>query len=543
MDSLFRFSLFVFVSTICIGNSFSQNKPITLETALSYALKNDPTLTKVYADVIHADGYASEVRSEMRPQLRLETDGGYAMRERTINGLTTGGGYLLGHHSGVVVEKLLWDNGVSCHKWKDAKVRAKAARLLNQAQRETTAIATVDAFLRVWRNRKLVELAREDVAIHERFLETTTKRENGVGTAADVKLASSRLKLARVSVEESLFFLEEAESDFVRYVGFSPPHLLYPHVPNIRSIHNVDPKKNFHYQALVLECKAAHLGSAANCRTRAPKIFFRGTAGYGENSGGLKGPDEELSALVVVDWDIFDGKRRCGLQEQADGRIAREVGTGEEIELLLKRDIAATWADYTSARDRELTLYRYGRGLQGTINLYRRQFKLGTRPLLSVLDIEKEKISSEVKLLNSRFERDLNAYRLLFLGGKLITNTLGEELLVCEPKNVDLECPCDVPPIQSQCVDVETHPTLPLKSHPVEGVKSRPAVSGIRKTFSSSRPNVSLPKAHRDSIPRSNKRKVNGSSTELPVKKSKPGLGVALNRFFKKPSRSRALDK
>ena len=75
-------------------------------------------------------------------------------------------------------------------------------------------------------------------------------------------------------------------------------------------------------------------------------------------------------------------------------------------------------------------LERYREGLSKTVKLYQDQFDLGTRPLLSLLDIQNEKTGAEVRLTDERRDRTFLAYRLLYFGGRLIPETVGDDYLV-----------------------------------------------------------------------------------------------------------------
>ena len=353
---------------------------MTLNQAIIRALENDPVIRKIYAEVMQARGYSTEMRSALRPHIRLQGDTGYGYRSRSVGGLATGGRDLFDRRAALIVEQLIWDNGFSCYKWKDAKCRRQAAILLDRAQRETTAMGTVEAFLYVLKARKQITLARRNVSSHQRFLGLAKDRANGAGDGADVELSFARLKLAQALLKERELDLRQAEADFIRYVCMRPPSLCEPNVPTIRCLADIDAKENYHYKAALHQCKAAQLASAAIRKSNAPRMFFRGTGSYGEDVLGIVGTDEEVSALLVMQWDLHEGGRRKGLLRQAEGDIARQVAICDETKVLLDRDILARWSDYTTLSERIAILEQYRSGLRDTVGLYQKQFELDKRP-------------------------------------------------------------------------------------------------------------------------------------------------------------------
>ncbi|MDF1751629.1 MAG: TolC family protein [Verrucomicrobiales bacterium] len=421
---------------------------MTLEDAIACALRNDPTIQKIHADVLKAEGFTTEVRSERRPQLRASADSGYGYRSRSIDGLGRGGEDLFDRRGALILEQLVWDNGHTRNKWMDAKCREKAAELLSKAQRETTAMGTVDAYLSVLKARKQIELARQNVSSHRRFFKLASDREGGAGSGADVELSSSRLRLAEVHLKERELDLRQAEADFERYLCCKPPSLVFPKVPSISCETAINPTENFHYLATLHQCKAAKLAAEAAAKAHSPRILFRGTGSYGQDVLGIEGEDEEASALMVMEWDLLQGGRRKGIQQQAVGDIAKQVAIVDETKTLLCRDIKARWADYQTLNERIHILEDYSRSLGSTVSLYQEQFELDKRPLLGVLDIENEKLSSQIRLVDERFERAFVAYRLLFFGGKLICSTAGTSHL-CDTGCINLDCP------EAECVSCE----------------------------------------------------------------------------------------
>ena len=435
--------------------STSSAQTITLNQAILRALDNDPVIQKIYADVMQADGYTTEVRSAMRPRLTLNGDTGYGYRSRSIGGLARGGRDLFDRRAGLIVEQLIWDNGYSKHRWRDAKFRRKAASLLDKAQRETTAMGTIEAYLHVLQARKQAALAQQNLSSHGKFYRMARDRAAGVGNKADEELAFARLQLAQSLKEERNLDLKQAESEFIRYVGVKPPSLVHPKVPRIETVTSIDPTENYHYQATLHQCRAAQLASAAIRRSKSPTVLARGSGSYGVDVLGIEGEDKSSNALMVMEWNVIEGGRKRGQMRQAEGDIARQVAIVNETKILLERDIRSRWADYSRLGRRIEILQNYTKGLADTVELYRKQFELNKRPLLGILDIENEKISSEMRLVEEQFERSLNAYRLLFYSGGLVRATVGQSHLDREITCVNLSCP--------GTDDITCEPELPAK--------------------------------------------------------------------------------
>ena len=404
---------------------------MSLDSAIIRALSNDPVIRKIGADTREAQGYSREVKADLGPQLRLEGSAGYAQRDRSIDGIARGGGDLFSRQISLIGEQLLWDGGFHRYRWRDAAKRLEAKELLEKAQREITAFYTVEAFLDVVRARKQIRYARENIGVHNKVKQLAKDRADAAGNQADVELSSARYDLALTLLKERELALKQAETVFRRYVGVAPPPVLTaPSVPTIDSVHEIRPEGNFHYQAALMQKEAAEYARQAIEQRYKPNVLFRGTGTVGEDVLGIRGEDDEVSALVVVQWDLFESGRKKGEVEQALADIDRQAAIVDETVVLLEQDIRSRWADYTSITERIGILRRYENELGRTADLYEEQFELGTRPLLSTLDIRNEEIGAAIRLADEEYDYHLLAYRLLSFGGSLIRETVGESYLL-----------------------------------------------------------------------------------------------------------------
>lgn len=403
---------------------------MTLENAIVSALQHDPTIDKIQADHCEAIGFAKEVKADLLPQLSIEGRAGLANRDRG----TTGGDTDLSRRGVITGRQHIWDTGYSWYRWQDAKQRIEAQERLVKAQREATAIGTVEAYLDVIRARKQIEYARQSVGAHEKVFGLAKKRAEAAGNQADIELSSARYDLAQTLLLERQLALKQAEAAFERYVGRKPPaNLVAPRTPEISSLGEIDPKQNFHYLATLKQHEAAMLEKKAFERRYGPRFFLEATAGLGQEVLGTRGQDNDAAVLIVGSWEIFDGGRRKGQIEQAAADIERQLAIMNETIVLLNQDINARWADYRTIGQRLDLLRKYSGALGKTVGLYQQQFDLGTRPLLSLLDVQNEVISADIRIADGERDRTFLGYRLLFFGGRLIRDTVGESYLQVTP--------------------------------------------------------------------------------------------------------------
>lgn len=135
------------------------------------------------------------------------------------------------HFSGasLTVTQPLWD-GLATR----SRVRSAQATLDSMQERlfdnaTTYALDGLIAHLDVIRSRELVQLARKNVARHEKILADTRNREQlGADSMAEVTHTQGRLSRAQSTLTQAELALEEAERNYQRLTGFRPPAHLEP---------------------------------------------------------------------------------------------------------------------------------------------------------------------------------------------------------------------------------------------------------------------------------------------------------------------------
>jgi outer membrane protein, adhesin transport system len=450
-----------FTNSLMAGTGGSANS--SLADAISKALAYDPTLRKVRADTAEAQGYVREVRADRLPQVTMGGSAGAAYRDRSIDGVATGGNTLFSRSINIIGRQLLTDFGYSRLRQMDAKQRLVARDLLDRAQRENTALNTIEAYLDVVRAERQISLAEENVEQHKKVLGLSTDRAKAAGNQADVELSNARYNLASTMLKERRLALAQARAVLFRYTGEDLGSLSMPSAPRIQSREEIDPTRNWHYQAALKQLEAAKLEKETIKRKYGPRIFLEVSGALGEDVLGIEGRDNATSAMVVFSWDLFDGGRRKGQVEQAIADIIRQEAIIHETLVLLDQDIDARWSDYLTINERIKSFTEYDNSLQKTVGLYKEQFDLGTRPLLSMLDVQNEHTSALIRLEDERREQASLAYRLLFFAGRLIPETLGDGSVAPPPITFETST-SDDPQSSANIAEPERMSVLPEES-------------------------------------------------------------------------------
>lgn len=398
----------------------------TLKKAASAMLEYEPELNAAEYDTLSAIGERQIARSELMPQVSIDSNAGFSKRDRTTDGIASSGEGLLQREIGISLSQLLYDGGFAKNHLKSAQNAHIARQISEKALIEQRVVDLTEVYLEVLRTRKQIHLAERNVRNHSSMRDMLRERAKADGIRAHVGLVQGRLQLALNTLSSHRVAMKLAEARFERLVGVTPGTLSAPKIPGMAgSINAVDLSGNFEYLAATEALEAAeHRYQAANSR-KSPKVYFESGLSHGVDTNGIRGEDSEVSALVVGSWDIFNGGRNKGYE----CREHYQVGKFEELvraaDLQRRYNLKIHWQERLGAQNSIDALGSYAEELDQVTSDYEEQFRLGHQQLLSILDIQQEYYSANSSLVDARFEKDQSTYRIMGVQGKLTCHVLG----------------------------------------------------------------------------------------------------------------------
>jgi len=301
-----------------------------------------------------------------------------------------------------------------------------------QSVAENTALDAARAYIEVLRKQEFVELARENLRLHQRIADQIKLRsESGVDRKADMNQVESRLSLAKSNLVVTEVNLADAKTNYLTVVGRVPEDLVKPELPA-----EVLPASLEEAQQKALEGHPTLKQAEEDLQARhaqdevAEAPFWPivdvevDKSWYDELERGLETDTEELTALVRVRYNFFRGWRDRARKVETTYQVseAREVRNNSHRQLI--ELVRLSWMAYKAANDRREYLEQRVESSGKTAESYSRQWDIGKRTLLDVLDAEAERIESRKELIDSNYDGLFAQYRILNAMGSMV-HTLG----------------------------------------------------------------------------------------------------------------------
>jgi adhesin transport system outer membrane protein len=306
----------------------------------------------------------------------------------------------------------------------DAKLVSAGYRTFDNA--EAIALDAIIAHMEVIRQRELLVLAQNNVNDHLNILSKLKERQRGgVGSIADVDQTQARLARAYSSLAFIQSDLKSAEANYQRVVGKLAGDLEFFMVPpgiapkSLEDAVKQAAENNPKILALDANIDEADRRVDLSNSNFLPKVHAELSSTYDDNIESSETYEQNNQAMLRLRWNIFNGYSTVNDRKAAMARKMQAASSRDDQQDQIIEETRRTWAELEAARQRIVTL---GDALiydQKTLDSYIKQFNVGQRSLLDVLDAHNEKFQSAGLLITAKANEVIAIERLLALSGKL----------------------------------------------------------------------------------------------------------------------------
>jgi outer membrane protein, adhesin transport system len=507
--------------------------PFTINDAIRQAVQTNPTVGEAAANRRATEAELRQTQSTLLPQVRLEALAG---PERLNNpatripgvGAPPGGlvapcagfggpgctlnndQWVAGAKGSLAIRQLLFDGFASIHDiWRQA-ARVDAAAARTHERSELIALDASEAYIDVVRYTRLIALAEENVKAHRSILGNVQQRfQGGRAGQGDLEQTVERVEAAEVTLTEFRRSLEDSRAKFRKAIGVEPYNLRGPGrlrglPPTKDQVLAVAITDNPTIKAAQADTDAARQAFHAAAGKFMPTVTLEARATQGHDTDTFPGHFSEESLKVVASWDIFRGGQDVWNRVEQAERYNQTTMAHARLQRDANESIDKAWAARVVTVERIAKLEAQVASALKVITAYSKEYDLGQRSLIDLLNAENQSFNAQVSLISARSVVVFADYQLLAAMGKLLA-------YVRAPHPVDAEplvatggfglVPVKLPPILiglpqpgSEPLNVAAPPTLPHISGYVPPTPERPPVvtSGAAAQAQASEPSVAF---------------------------------------------------
>ena len=422
---LYSAGAFALMSAMCLAGPAGA---MTLQEAAQLAVKTNPSVTAIGNDRLAVDQELRQGRALYYPSVDLTSDAGgeFTSNPTTLANGNDNGITLFRSDVTVTATQLLFDgffadNEVERQK---ARVRSAAYRVLETA--EDVALQAVQAYLDVQRQRIRVALAEENVQVHrDRLGQVTQKQQAGAGNIADVRQTEARLATAQSELIQVQGELRDAETNFAKVVGQAPDTLTDVAPPlDLMPTDINQAVKNALSTSPTLQLARADIEAADALMDQQdspfyPDVRLQLSGGESHNTGGIEGENWDATALVVMKWNLYRGGGDTAKLREFKHRLAETQDVYVDDERKITEETRVSWNSVMTSHENVVVLQKTVQANIQTRDAYIKQFDIGQRGLLDLLNEDNELYLSKDNLVSATFAETFARFRLLAVSGGL----------------------------------------------------------------------------------------------------------------------------
>lgn len=311
------------------------------------------------------------------------------------------------------------------------KARVESQSYLVRSTANNTALKASDVYLEVLKNQAVVDLAKENLTLHQRIADQIKLRsESGVDSRADMDQIQSRLNLAHSNLIIAQQNLMDAQTNFNAVIGNPPQQLVRPTPPKTTlpatlaeaeqlalAAHPQLKSANADLQARREQDEVARSPFMPRVDLEADKTYQQENS-YGSEYDGYE--EEDLRVFVRVRYNLFNGWKDEARKQETTHLINEAQEIRNHTHRQVVESIRLSWQAHEAAKQKLAFIKKRLQFAASTAQAYTKQWNIGQRTLLDVLDAEAERIDSARQLVTAEYEELYAQYRILNGLGQLV---------------------------------------------------------------------------------------------------------------------------
>jgi adhesin transport system outer membrane protein len=398
-----------------------------INAAIQQAILTNPGVGEAAANRRATESELRQQQGTLLPQFRVEGRFGPERFNQEIVPAPTGNGnWQNGRSISVVGRQLLFDGFASLNEiWRQsARVNASAARVHERT--ELLALDAAEAYIDITRYTRLIAIAEDNLRVHRNLFANVQSRFNG-GRAGEGDLEQTRERVENAEATLAGFRqnLDEAKAKYRKAVGLEPFNLRTPGrlggLPK-RKDEALAAALRFNptIQAAESDAKAAKYGLDATAGAFVPNVYLEGRVSRGIDSDSYVGTRDFASGKVVASWDIFRGGQDAWKRSEMSERYIQSTMAHARLQRDAVESIDKAWAGRTLTQDRIAALNRQIASDRKVIVAYQKEYELGQRSLVDLLNAQNQLFNALVSLMSTQSVAVFADYQLLAAMGGLI---------------------------------------------------------------------------------------------------------------------------
>ncbi|MFN3014358.1 TolC family outer membrane protein [Vibrio coralliilyticus] len=395
----------------------------TLEQAVALTIASNPNVKASYNEYMSKLYDAEASSGAYLPSIDLDAGVGYEqvdLASGTENELTR-------KEATLSLTQLIWDGSATLNDMDRTAADAESVRFQLLADSQDIALEVTNIYLDATKAYEVLALSESNLAVHKEIYSDIKKRvESGIGSTADLSQVEARLAKAHGNLLAAQNNLYDVHTQFKRIVGQAPQGLIFPRADENAIPFSVD-------EALDLAIKNHPVIKVAQADVDSARFQYEQTKGvnyptlsieanqiWRDDAGGIRGSSNESSAMLRMRYNLYNGGSDSDRTESAAYQLNKAKDFRDRTFRSLEEGLRLSWSALDLTLQQKEFLADHVDSASDTVIAYEKQYKLGKRTLLDLLNTENELFEARKDYLDAKYDEQYAKYRVMNATGGLL---------------------------------------------------------------------------------------------------------------------------
>lgn len=398
----------------------------TLEQAVALALANNPEIKASYNQYVSSVKERDAAAGAYLPTLDLDAGIGYeGIRPASSTGNEDTD--LTRKEASIILNQLIWDGNATLNDMDRTAADAESERLQLLDDASNLALQVTDVYLNAVKASEVLALSESNLAVHKRIYRDIKRRvDSGIGSTADLTQVEARIARAQGNLLAAQNNLFDTHTQFERLVGQAPLGLIYPRADAAKiPLSLTDAMALALDNHPVIKVSAADVDSARFQYKQSkspyyPTIYFEARQTWRDDAGGDRGGASETIAMLRLNYNLYNGGSDSDRSESAAYQLNRSKDLRDNAYRQVEEGLRLSWSALDLTLQQKDFLADHVDSASQTVIAYEKQYQIGQRTLLDLLNTENELFEARRDYLDAHYAEQYAKYRVMNAVGVLI---------------------------------------------------------------------------------------------------------------------------
>ncbi|MDK9763481.1 TolC family outer membrane protein [Vibrio sp. D420a] len=417
------------LSIICCFMTGAPAYSQTLEQAVAITLATNPEIKSIFNEFVSVKKQNDASGGAYLPSIDLDAGIGYeGINPAPNNGPDTD---LTRKEATISLTQLIWDGSATLYDMDRTAAEAESVRLQLIADAEDKALEVTQIYLDAVKATEVLALSESNLAVHKKIYKDIKRRaESGIGSTADVSQVEARIAKAHGNLLAAQNNLVDTHTQFRRVVGQEPLGLIYPRADisklplslNDAIVYAFDNHPVIKISAADVD--SAHFQYKQSKGVNYPTFSIEASQTWRDDAGGDEGSSDETLAMLRMRYNLYNGGSDSDRTEAAAYQLNKSKDLRDRAYRQVEEGLRLSWSALDLTLQQKNFLSDHVDSASETVIAYEKQYRIGQRTLLDLLNTENELFEARKDYLDAHYAEQYAKYRVLNATGSLLNALL-----------------------------------------------------------------------------------------------------------------------